>query len=184
MRAPRQQSRGEVSRPADFQWIVDGHNAIFAVPGWERLQLEGKKREARQRLERRLEEFGRAIGRQVWVVYDGNHMERNPDAIDRTHLRSIYALPPEEADDRIRFLAEGLARAGTGAVVVTSDRRTLASTLPNGTRWMDVRAFLRDVVDPAMIEPEKSDPRGFADIERYFLDAAGEEPEGDGRAGT
>ncbi len=164
--------RAEDTRPADFLWIVDGHNAIFAVPEWERLQLAGQKREARQRLERRLEEFGRAIARQVWVVYDGNHLERNPDAVDRPFLRSFYSLPPEEADDRIRFLAQSQVRSGQSPVVVTSDRRTLAPSLATGVRWMEVREFLQGPARVAFEQPEKRTTEGMEDIERYWLGEA------------
>lgn len=164
--------RAEEERPGDYSWIVDGHNAIFAVEEWERLQLAGQKREARQRLERRLEEFGRAIARQVLVVYDGNQLERNPDAVDRAHLRSVYSLPPEEADDRIRYLAQAELRAGRAPVVVTSDRRTLATSLPPGVRWMEVHQFLRGPARAARSEPEKRAPAGLDDIERYWLGEA------------
>lgn len=172
MRQKHRARRAEDDRPGDFSWIVDGHNAIFAVEEWERLQLAGQKREARLRLERRLEEFGRAIARQVLVVYDGNQLERNPDAVDRAHLRSVYALPPEEADDRIRFLAQAELRAGRTPVVVTSDRRTLAVSLPAGIRWMEVHQFLRGPARAARSDPEKQTPTDLDDIERYWLGEA------------
>lgn len=155
--------------PESFRWIVDGHNAIFAIPEWEALQLSGEKREARLRLEETLESFGRAIGSQLWVVYDGNDLDRNPDAVVRDHLRSYYSFPPEEADDRVRFLAAGCIRSGERPAVVTSDRRTLIQSLPPGVRSVPVRVFFSGVVRKALRRPEKWEPGSLDDVERFFL---------------
>ena len=159
----------EEATPDRFRWIVDGHNAIFAVSEWEELQVAGQRREARQGLEESLEAFGRAIGARVTVVYDGNHQDRNPDAVSWPHLRTEYSFPPEEADDRIRFLAECSVRDGEHPVVVTSDRRTLAATLAPGARSMDVRRFFRRVHARALFVPEKMPVDGLDEIERHFL---------------
>ncbi len=173
-RPPHSESRGgteEERHPERFLWIVDGHNAIFAVSEWEGLQVEGRRRDARMSLEGSLETFGRAAGTQVYVVYDGNHMERNPDAVDRLHLHTEYSLPPEEADDRIRFVASRALQEGRHPVVVTSDRRTLADSLPPGVRWMEVRVFFRLVRARRLRRPEKWVPEGMEmdDVERFFL---------------
>lgn len=159
----------EEATPGRFRWIVDGHNAIFAVPEWEELQVAGQRREARHALEESLEAFGRAIGSRVTVVYDGNRLERNPDAVSWPHLRTEYSFPPEEADDRIRYLAESSVRDGEHPVVVTSDRRTLAATLVLGARSMDVRHFFRRVHARALFVPEKRPVDGLDEIERHFL---------------
>jgi predicted RNA-binding protein with PIN domain len=159
----------EEAAPGRFRWIVDGHNAIFAVPEWEELQVAGQRREARHGLEGSLEAFGRAVGARITVVYDGNHLERNPDALSWPHLRTEYSFPPEEADDRIRFLAECSVRDGEHPVVVTSDRRTLAATLAPGARSMDVRYFFRHVHARALFTPEKRPVDGLDEIERHFL---------------
>jgi predicted RNA-binding protein with PIN domain len=159
----------EEGTPGRFRWIVDGHNAIFAVPEWEELQVAGQRREARSALEESLEAFGRAIGSRVTVVYDGNRLERNPDAVSWPHLRTEYSFPPEEADDRIRFLAECSVREGEQPVVVTSDRRTLAATLVRGARSMEVRHFFRRVHARALFVPEKRSVDGLDEIERHFL---------------
>ncbi len=159
----------EEAAPDRFRWIIDGHNAIFAIPEWEELQVAGQRREARLALEKSLEDFGRAIGVRVTVVYDGNHLERNPDALSWPHLRTEYSNPPEEADDRIRFLAERALRDGELPVVVTSDRRTLAATLVPGVRVMAVRDFFRRVHARALYVPEKRPVDGLEEIERHFL---------------
>jgi predicted RNA-binding protein with PIN domain len=159
----------EGRHPSEHRWIVDGHNAIFAVRAWEDLQVEGRRREARLALEESLEVFGRAVGVQVWVVYDGNRLERNPDARDDPHLKTWYSNPPEEADDRIIFLALGSLRQGERPLVVTSDRRTLGSRLPAGVRVMAVERFFRGVHPRFVRAPEKWEPEGCEDIERYFL---------------
>jgi predicted RNA-binding protein with PIN domain len=181
-RRGRRRTRGgpespEELRPEQFRWIVDGHNAIFAVPEWEDLQVAGHRREARVALAESLEAFGRAIGSQIWVVFDGNRMERNPDAVSWPHLRTEYSFPPEEADDRIRFLVDQALRQGEKPVVVTSDRRTLSGTLPAGARSLEVQRFYRRVHAPRVRLPEKWDPGGMEDIERHFL---GDPPEESG----
>lgn len=161
-------SRIEAS-PGRFRWIVDGHNAIFAESRWESLQLSGRKREARLGLEQTLEEFGRAAGTQIWVVYDGNSMERNPDAVDRPFLRSYYSLPPEEADDRVRYLVDQVLREGRRPAVVTSDQRTLGRSLPEGVRVVEIRTFFRQIVGSSLRQPEKWEPGDLDDVERHFL---------------
>jgi predicted RNA-binding protein with PIN domain len=160
---------GWIDRPSEVRWIIDGHNAIFAVREWEDLQITGRKREARRALEENLEAFGRAIGSQIVVVYDGNEMERNPDAVSSPHLRTEYSYPPEEADDRIRYLAMQALREGEKPVVVTSDRRTLSDSLPTGARSLEVGRFYRDVYPRWNRRPEKWEPSGMEDIERHFL---------------
>jgi hypothetical protein len=164
----------EEGRPQQFHWIFDGHNAIFAVPEWEDLQVAGQRREARRALEESLEAFGRAIGRQVCVVYDGNHMERNPDAVSWTHLHTEYSQPPEEADDRIRFLVSRALQEGRRPLVVTSDRRTLAGTLPPGVRTVEPGHFFGRIRPRLLRKPEKWVPEDLEDIERHFLGIAGE----------
>lgn len=160
----------EEAAPSRFRWIVDGHNAIFGVREWESLQVAGRRGEARRALEESLEAFGRAAGVQVWVVYDGNQLERNPDAIDGPHLRSEYSWPPEDADDRIRYLAARALRAGERPVVVTSDRRTLAGSLPPGTRVVEVPEFFRGICRRIRARPEKwGAHEGLEDVERHFL---------------
>ena len=144
----------EEAEPALFRWIVDGHNAIFGIAEWEALQVAGRRAEARRALEESLEAFGRAAGVQVWVVYDGNVLERNPDAVDGPHLRSEYSWPPEDADDRIRYLAGRALRDGERPVVVTSDRRTLAGSLPSSVRVVDVPRFFRGICRRIQRRPE------------------------------
>jgi predicted RNA-binding protein with PIN domain len=165
----RSQPPAEETQPERFLWIVDGHNAIFALAEYEALQLGGQKREARRALEDRLEAFGRAIGRRILIVYDGNQMERNPDAVSRPHVHTEYSLPPEEADDRIRFLAARALADRERPMVVTSDRRTLSGSLPPGTRHLDVEDFFRRVERAGLRTPEKWRPSGLDDVERFFL---------------
>jgi predicted RNA-binding protein with PIN domain len=164
----RPPSREELE-PARFRWIVDGHNAIFAVRALEELQLGGQRQQARRALEESLEAFGRAIGAQVWVVYDGNQMERNPDAGSWLHLRAEYSFPPEEADDRICFLVDRSLREGERPLVVTSDRKTLTHRLPAGARTLPVMEFFRRVHARLVRMPEKWEPEGLEDVERHFL---------------
>ncbi len=175
--AHRRTRPSEEADPGRYRWIIDGHNAIFGVREWEDLQVSGQRREARRALEESLEAFGRAVGCQIWVVYDGNRYTANPDAVSWPHLRTEYSYPPEEADDRIRFLVQVALDAGEAPMVVTSDRRTLGGSLPPGARPMEVRDFFGRVYGAALRRPEKWLPSGMEDIERHFLE--GDDP-GDG----
>jgi predicted RNA-binding protein with PIN domain len=165
----RRQQPPEEAQPERFRWIVDGHNAIFALSDFEALQLSGHKREARRALEDRLEGFGRAIGCQIWIVYDGNQIDRNPDAVSHPHVHTEYSLPPEEADDRIRFLAGRALANGEHVIVVTSDRRTLSTSLPSGVRHLEIGDFFGRVERAALRRPEKWRPGDLDDVERFFL---------------
>ncbi len=163
--APRRKTEID---PGAHRWIIDGHNVIFAVPQWESLQIEGRRAEARGALEEMLESLGRAWGVQIWLVFDGNHLERNPHQGVWPHLRAEYSNPPEEADDRILYLAGQALRAGERPLVVTSDRRTLVGRLPRGATSMGAGAFIawsRQFLRP----PEKWVTEGLTDIERFFL---------------
>lgn len=151
-------------------WIVDGHNSIFRIPAWKRLHVGGERRAARLALEELLERFGRSMSREVWVVYDGNELDRNPDQVRRFHLQSHYSNPPEEADDRIRHLAQGVLRDRGRPAVVSSDRR-FTETLAPGVRVYDVERFFGGIVPDALVIPEKwaPDAGGADDLWGHFL---------------
>jgi predicted RNA-binding protein with PIN domain len=155
--------------PEAFRWIVDGHNLLFAMPDLERLQLEGRRAEARARLEERLEAFGRAIGRQVWVVFDGGEGHPPGDAVRSPHLKSIYSNPPAEADDQICTLATQWVRAGEKVAVVTSDRRTLVPRLPAAARPIAAKQFAA-MMRRSTRAPEKWVSADLGDIERALLE--------------
>jgi predicted RNA-binding protein with PIN domain len=105
-------------------------HVIFAHPALESLQTQDRKGEARRRLEQMFERLAALYGLQVQIVYDGNRMERNPDTYKGSRVSSLYTLAPEEADDRILWLVEGLVSRGRRVAVVSSDRATLGSRLP------------------------------------------------------
>jgi hypothetical protein len=152
-------------------WIVDGHNAIFALPSLSRLQREGDRSGARQQLEALLESFASRLTGTVLIVYDGNAMPRNPDAVTGPHLQTLFSQPPEEADDRIVFLAEQALKKGRAVTVVTNDRRSLAPRLPKEVRVLGVDEFReRHLVPPPAAEMDKAPPGDFSDIERHFLE--------------
>ncbi len=130
------------------RWIVDGHNAIFALPtvGW--LQREQKQSEARERLERLLMGFATRLERPLLIVYDGNEIAANPDALDRGPLRTLYSQPPEDADDRIVYLAERALRQGESVAVVTDDRSTLVPRLSAHVQVWPVLLFWKRFLSP------------------------------------
>jgi predicted RNA-binding protein with PIN domain len=161
--------------PADvrrFRWIVDGHNAIFSHRDLEELQVGDRRREARRRLEEILERFAATYGVDVQIVYDGNRMERNPDARRGGRVESVYSLAPEEeADDRIVLIAARWIREGKAVVVVTSDRATLGARLPRQVVRVDPSELFRHLENPmeGASTREARPPGDFSDIEAHFL---------------
>ena len=129
-------------------WIIDGHNVIFGVPHLGRLQERGAGRAARRGLETWLAPFARQLVAPLTIVYDGNRMAANPDASTGPDLRTVYSQPPEEADDRILFLAGRALQGGAHVTVVSNDRRSLGARLPEGVRLLGVEAFRRRWIDP------------------------------------
>jgi len=160
-------SRRVETEPAEFRWIVDGHNLLFAMPDLEQLQREGRRSEARAELQARLEAFGRAIGRRVCVVFDGVEAPPLRDDARSPHLETMYSHPPAEADDQICTLAAQWVRGGERVAVVTSDRRTLVPRLPRGARAIPARQFL------AMLRRTTRTPEKWiadlSDVERALL---------------
>ncbi len=157
--------------PSRYRWIVDGHNFIFAVPRWERLQLEDRGKEAREGLVQWLEDLGRALGVQIWLAFDGRVTPEGSSsgAQDRPNLRVAYSIPPEEADDRIRTWANSALASGETPCVVTSDRRTLADHLPPGVVTLSPSALVALHAQVVRV-PEKWMPaEDLEDVERHFL---------------
>jgi predicted RNA-binding protein with PIN domain len=172
--APRESSGPERSMREAWKksiWIVDGHNAIFAIPALSAQQQAGERLEARRGLERMLSRFAQELAHPLVIVYDGNRLLPNPDARDTRELRTLYSQPPEEADDRIVFLVDEARRRGQSVVVVSNDRRSLAPRLASGVRMMDVTDFQTRCLAPAtrIYEPEPS-RADYADVERHFLE--------------
>lgn len=152
-----------------YLWIFDGHNLIFARRDWERLQTSGRPRAARKRLETALTRFGRAVGTQVWIIYDGNRSEGNPRTIETPFLRATFTVGLQEADDRIQEVARDALTRGERPVVVSSDRRTLLDALDTGVRRLEVQPFFERVYDRLLRAPEKWVPDGLEDVEQHFL---------------
>lgn len=133
--------RAEIE-PEAFRWLVDGHNLLFAIPDLEQKQQQGRRSEARAELQDRLESFGRAIGRQICVVFDGVEGPSSSSLVRSPHLETIYSNPPAEADDQICSLAAQWIRDGESVAVVTSDQKTLVPRLPKGVRPIPTSQFL------------------------------------------
>lgn len=167
-------------------WIVDGHNAIFAIPRLSARQLAGERQEARRGLEAMLAPFAGRLLQPMIIVYDGNRLLPNPDASDTPQLRTLYSQPPEEADDRIAFLAGEALRRGGGVTVVSNDRRSLGPRLPAGALQWSIEEFVARCLLPARAEESEGADEarragppggeGFEDLEAHFL-ARGEEIE-------
>ena len=123
------------------RWIIDGHNAIFALPVLGTLQRHARRQEARDELEQRLLPFSSQLSKPLLIVYDGNEFTANPDARTHGNLQTFYSQPPEEADDRIVYLTQQTVGAGESVAIVSDDRRTLGSRLPEGVQLWAVRDF-------------------------------------------
>ena len=155
--------------PHLYRWIVDGHNLLLSLPRWARLHRLGREREAREALDRWIEAFGRAVGVKPWLVYDGAEVEVRREGFDAPHLRILYTHPPAEADDHIRVLAAAAVHAGEAVCVVSSDRRTLANSLPQDVCILSVSAF-GSLHQKCVNLPEKwVPPEDLDDVERHFL---------------
>lgn len=154
-------------------WIVDGHNLIFHIPHLEELQSSGRRGEARRRLEDMLRAFAGSSGERMVVVYDGNRMEGNPDMIREEDFQTFYALPPEEADDRIVYFCRQFMKEGLRVRVVTSDLRTLKKNLPEGVSHVTAREFHSQDLRPRRTEG-KSVRGDFSDVEAELLRRAEE----------
>jgi len=165
-------------------WILDGHNMIFAIPGLERLQVSGRREEARRGLVDRLRRFADARGEKVLIVFDGNDLESNPDAIQEPLLEVVYARRSEgEADDRIIHQARTGIEQGQSVTVVTNDVRTLAGELPDGARHLEVRLFWRKYIEPVRDPDDKRVEADFSGVERE-LEARAADAEGGAGSST
>jgi len=165
-------------------WILDGHNMIFAIPGLERLQISGRREEARRGLVDRLRRFAHARGEQVLIVFDGNDLESNPDAIQEPLLEVVYARRGEgEADDRIIHRARTGIEQRQSVTVVTNDVRTVARELPDGVRHLEVRRFWRKYILQAGGPGGKRVEGDFSDLEHEMV-ARAAAAEGAARSST
>ncbi len=169
-------------------WIVDGHNAIFAIAPLAGLQRRGQRKLAREGLERLLRPFSEVCGGKLIIVYDGNTELPNPDAVHSDTFEVCFSQPPEVADDRIKFLARNAIEKGQPVTVITNDVRTLERDLPRGTVTLRVEEFLDRHIEPLASEQDTEPDPGavlpdVSDIEDYFLSHS-EEIEARARAGA
>jgi predicted RNA-binding protein with PIN domain len=162
---------------------MDGHNMIFALPALQRLQVSGRREEARADLSDRLEQFAIARGEKVLVVFDGRRTGPSAHAAGGPLLEVIYTRPGEGvADERILREARTRSERGILVTVVTNDIATLASRLPKAVRHVRVEEFWRRHVERPTAGKEDGDggkPVGgdFSDLEHEMLRrAALEEP--------
>ena len=151
-------------------WIMDGHNMIFAISSLQQLQVSDRREEAREALADRLERFALARSEKVLIVFDGNELASNPDAIRRPMLEVVYARRGvTEADDRIIYEARSCLKQGRPVTVVTNDISTLAGELPRGVDHLRVQAFWLKYIDKPVGEGGKRVEGDFSDVERDML---------------
>jgi predicted RNA-binding protein with PIN domain len=151
-------------------WILDGHNIIFAIGGLQTLQTSQRGTEARSLLVERLRTFAHQCGERVLVVFDGNELATDPDALRTGLFEVVYTRRGHQvADDRILSEARRSAQRGDAVTVVTNDRNTLGNLLPRGVRRIGVREFWLTHIEPRPREEEKPARGDFADIEQALL---------------
>ena len=151
-------------------WIMDGHNIIFAIAGLQDLQTSRRGAEARSLLVERLQTFALQRGERVLVVFDGNELAVDPDALRTRLFEIVYTRRGHQvADDRILSEAREGARRGDTVTVVTNDRNTLGNLLPRGVRRLGVREFWLTHIEPRPREEEKPVQGDFSEIEQALL---------------
>ncbi len=154
-------------------WIMDGHNMIFAIRPLQRLQVSDRREEARSGLADRLERFALARGEKVLVVFDGNELPSNPDAMRTLLFETVYTRRGEGvADDRILHEAGRCLERGLVVTVVTDDVNTLASNLPRGVRRLGVQEFWLKHIEKDAGEDGKRVEGDFSDVEREMMTRA------------
>ena len=142
---------------------------IFAIPSLQRLQVTDRREEARSSLADRLERFALATGEKVHVVFDGNELASNPQALRGPLFETVYARRGEAADDRILREARRCLERGLVVTVVTDDVRTLARELPRGARHIGVREFWLKHIEKDARQGGKQVEGDFSDVEREML---------------
>ncbi|MBU1700493.1 MAG: NYN domain-containing protein [Candidatus Eisenbacteria bacterium] len=158
-------------------WIVDGHNLIFQIPHLEELQVTQRRHEARRGLEKIFSRYSMRSGERVIIVYDGNRLEQNPDVVSSEYLETIYTFQPEEADDRIQYLASQYLSHGCRVRVLTSDLRTLSPGLPAGAVIVSPIDFFKELAGRPENPDEKRIKGDFSDVEAELLKRGGGWPE-------
>lgn len=154
-------------------WIMDGHNMIFAIGPLQRFQVTDRREEARSGLVDRLERFALTRGEKVLVVFDGNELPSNPDAIRKPLLETVYTRRGDGvADDRIIHEARRCLERRLMVTVVTDDVNTLARELPRGVHHLGVQEFWLKYIEKDAGEEGKRVEGDFSDVEHEMLTRA------------
>jgi predicted RNA-binding protein with PIN domain len=149
---------------------MDGHNMIFAIPSLQRLQVSDRREEARRGLADRLERFALTRGEKVLLVFDGNELPSNPDALRKPLFEIVYTRRGEGvADDRIIHEARQCLERGLLVTVVTDDVNTLAGELPREVQHLGVRAFWLKHIEKEVVEGGKRVEGDFSDVEHEMM---------------
>ncbi|MBP7669387.1 MAG: NYN domain-containing protein [Candidatus Eisenbacteria bacterium] len=134
-------------------WIVDGHNAIYALPPLRALHEAGDQAGARAGLEALLLPFAGRLIHPLHLVYDGDLDAPGASERGGSPIRIQFSRP---ADDRIVDLAQAAAKRGRGVSVVTNDAR-LAARLPRSAHVHEVADFLARRIDAPPSPPSSEE---------------------------
>jgi predicted RNA-binding protein with PIN domain len=140
-----------------MRWLVDGYNVIRRDP-----DLAGREEESleagRTALLRVVAARARESQDDFTVVFDGARVGGGSPTAGRVQV--LFSRPPRTADDELMRLARQL---GTGAAVVTSDRKIQDAARRAGCAVVTAEQFLRElstIGEPELEpEPEEDAPR-------------------------
>ncbi|MDD5633764.1 MAG: NYN domain-containing protein [Candidatus Omnitrophica bacterium] len=101
--------------------VVDGYNAINAIPGMKKDFQEGKLEEARKKLHALVKEYARSSGyiTGVRIVFDGDDRYRYLDALDITRNKEQVFSATGKGDEKVIDTVRRCSRFG--AVVLASN---------------------------------------------------------------
>jgi len=125
--------------------LVDGYNIIGA---WPRAVHEGWSiEEARERLQRALEDYAGYAGVEVMLVFDGHLSDRRQRSRDRTGaVTCVFTKRGETADHYIEATANNNPRHRP-LQVATSDGVQQTVVLGRGAERVSARELLRDLAE-------------------------------------
>jgi predicted RNA-binding protein with PIN domain len=138
-----------------MRWLVDGYNVIRRDP-----ELRGREADSlesgRRALVHLIARARRALEDEFTVVFDGALIGGATPTAGR--IRVVFSRPPQTADDELISLAR---RSGSGAVVVSSDRKVQDAARRAGTAVLSAEQFVEalEAREGGPADPHTADPQ-------------------------
>lgn len=140
-----------------MRWLVDGYNVIRRDPELRAREAESLE-SGRRALVHLIARARRALQDEFTVVFDGARIGGATPTAGR--IRVVFSRPPQTADDELIRLAR---RGGSGAVVVSSDRKIQDAARRAGSAVLSAEQFVealeaREGADgPPTADPHQKD---------------------------